>query len=77
MDLQQLIEIASFIDNSESIPKQGLKVVYNLPLGEHKILDRELHEKTNNTSEYIHRDIINVNLGGILFTIQLEKEETK
>lgn len=77
MDLEQLIEIASYIDNSESIPKQGLKILYTLPLEEHKTLDKELYEKTNNTSEYTHKDTINVNLGGIMFIFEVEKEEKK
>ena len=73
MNLEKVIEIASFIFNSQEIPKNGLKIFYKLPLEEHKKLDMELFQKTNNSSEYTHNNIIDVNIGGVMFRFEVEK----
>jgi hypothetical protein len=71
MKLEKVIEIASFIYNSEEIPKEGLKMTYKISLEEHKNLDRELYIKSNNSSEYKHNDDIEVNIGGIVFKFEV------
>lgn len=74
MNLEKVIELASFIYESEEIPKEGLKVSYTLPLDVHKNLDLELYKKmNNNTFGYKYNDIIEVNIGGILFTFNVEQ----
>lgn len=70
MKLEKVIEIASTIYNLETIPKEGLKICYKLPLEQHKALDVELYQKTNTISEYVHNKVIEVNLGGILFIFE-------
>lgn len=72
MNLEKIIEIASFIFNSEEVPKNGLKISYKLPLEDHKKLDYELYQKTNNTPEYVHNTTIDVNIGGIMFTFEVQ-----
>ena len=74
MNLEKVIELASFIYESEEIPKEGLKVSYTLPLDVQKNLDLELYKKMNNNAfGYKYNDIIEVNIGGILFTFNVEQ----
>jgi hypothetical protein len=75
MNLDKVIEIASFIYNSQEVPKEGLKIIYNLPLEQHKALDKELFQRTNNASEYIHNNTIDVNIGGIMFTFEVDRKQ--
>ena len=75
MNLEKVIEIASFIYNSEEIPKEGLRIFYKLPIEEHKTLDKELFQRTNNASEYVHNNTIDVNLGGIMFTFEVDRKD--
>jgi hypothetical protein len=74
MNLDKVIEIASTIYNSEDIPKDGLIMTYNLPLEVHKKLDYELYQRTKNTSEYAHNNVIDVNIGGVMFIFEVEKK---
>jgi hypothetical protein len=73
MDLEKIIDIASFIYNSEEIPKEGLKITYELPMDVHKQLDKELFENTGSKSEPIYNEIIELKLDDIVFNFLIKK----
>lgn len=67
MDYNELIETISEIVNNEKIYKTGLSLVYELDKENHRKMDEHLFYKANpDTSEFIHRDIVEVEIGGIL-----------
>jgi len=67
MNYNQLIETISEIVNNEKINKENLTLVYELDETNHKNMDEHLFYKSNtNDSEFVHRDIIEVEIGGIL-----------
>ena len=70
MNYNELIETISEIVNNDKVYKDGLSWVYQLDNDNHKKMDEHLFYKANpNNSEFIHRDIIEVEIGGILIKI--------
>ena len=67
MNYNELIETISEIVNNEKIHKGGLSLVYELDNENHRKMDEHLFYKANpNDVDFIHRDIIEVEIGGII-----------
>lgn len=67
MNYNELIETISEIVNNEKIYKNGLSLTYELDNENHKKMDEHLFYKANpSSSDFIHRDIVEVEIGGIL-----------
>lgn len=70
MNYNELIETISEIVNNEKIYKSGLSLVYELDKENHKKMDEHLFYKANpDSTNFIHRDIVEVEIGGILIKI--------
>ena len=66
MNYEKLIETISTVINTEEIYKEGLTLLYELPDKLHKQMDEHLFYKANpNHTEFIHRDEIELEVGGI------------
>lgn len=67
MNYTELIETISEIVNNDKIYKKDLTLVYELDNINHKKMDEHLFYKSNpSNAEFIHKDIIEVEIGGIL-----------
>jgi len=67
MDYNELIDTISEIVNNEKIYKEGLILTYELNEHNHKKMDEHLFYKSNpNGSNFEHKDIVEVEIGGIL-----------
>lgn len=67
MNYSELIETISEIVNNENIYKNGLSLIYELDNDNHKKMDEHLFYKANpDSTDFIHRDIIEVEIGGIV-----------
>jgi hypothetical protein len=67
MNYNELIDTISEIVNNEKIHKDGLTLVYTLDEQNHKKMDEHLFYKSNpNNIDFVHRDIVEVEIGGIL-----------
>jgi hypothetical protein len=67
MNYTELIDTISEIVNNENIYKDGLSLIYELDELNHKKMDEHLFYKANqNGLDFIHRDVIEVEIGGIL-----------
>lgn len=67
MNYNELIDTISEIVNNEKIYKEGLILTYELDENNHKKMDEHLFYKANaNGDNFIHRDIVEVEIGGIL-----------
>jgi hypothetical protein len=67
MDYNELIDTISEIVNNEKIYKKGLILTYELNEDNHKKMDEHLFYKANpNGSNFEHKDIVEVEIGGIL-----------
>jgi hypothetical protein len=67
MNYSELIETISEIVNNEKIQKIGLSLIYELDNDNHKKMDEHLFYKANpNSADFVHRDIIEVEIGGII-----------
>jgi len=67
MDYNELIDTISEIVNNEKIYKEGLILTYELNEDNHKKMDEHLFYKSNSSdTNFIHRDIVEVEIGGIL-----------
>jgi hypothetical protein len=67
MNYSELIETISEIVNNEKIQKIGLSLIYELDNDNHKKMDEHLFYKANpNSVDFVHRDIIEVEIGGII-----------
>jgi hypothetical protein len=67
MNYTELIETISEIVNNDKIYKKDLTLVYELDNINHKKMDEHLFYKSNpSNSEFLHKDIIEVEIGGIL-----------
>jgi hypothetical protein len=67
MDYNELIDTISEIVNNEKIYKEGLILTYELNEYNHKKMDEHLFYKANpNGSNFEHKDIVEVEIGGIL-----------
>lgn len=64
-----IVEIASVLAENNTIPKEGLTVVYELDVMNHIKLDEDLFYRINkdNSIPFKHTSIIEVTVGGIKF----------
>jgi hypothetical protein len=66
MNYEKLIETISAVINSDEIYKKDLTLLYELPEKLHKQMDEHLFYKANpNSPDFIHRDEIELEVGGI------------
>jgi len=66
MNYEKLIETISAVINSDEIYKTDLTLLYELPEKLHKQMDEHLFYKANpNSTEFVHRDEIELEVGGI------------
>jgi hypothetical protein len=74
MNYTELIDTISEIVNNEKIYKEGLVITYELSEQHHKKMDEHLFYKANpNGVDFVHRDIVEVEIGGI--TIKFLKKQ--
>lgn len=72
MNLDKVLEIANECVNNELIPTDGLSIVYKLDKETHKKLDEELFYNTNNNlTNFVHNDLIEINVAGITFIFEI------
>tara|TARA_R100000951_G_scaffold116489_1_gene128598 strand:+ start:702 stop:923 length:222 start_codon:yes stop_codon:yes gene_type:complete len=73
MDLEKVLQIANECVDNDSIPIEGLTIGYKLDQETHKKLDEELFENTNNNlTNFVHNEVIEINLAGITFVFEIE-----
>ena len=52
---------------------EGLTIMYKLDSDTHKTLDEELFYNTNNNlTNFVHNEVIEINLAGITFIFEIE-----
>lgn len=67
MTYEDLIKTVSTVVENEDIHKDGLVLLYELDEKNHTKMDEHLFYKANpNAGDFIHRDIIEVELGGVI-----------
>ncbi len=68
MNLEKVLDIANECVSNETIPTEGLTLMYFLDGKTHRHLDEELFYKTNNSlNSFQHNKEIEVNIAGITF----------
>ena len=68
MDLDKVLEIANECVENQTIPIEGLTLLYTLDKKNHRHLDEELFYKTNNNlAHFVHNEVIEVTIAGITF----------
>lgn len=73
MNLDKVLEIANECIENELIPTENLTIKYKLDKDTHRKLDEELFYNTNNNiSNFMHNDLIEVNIGGITFVFEIK-----
>jgi hypothetical protein len=76
MNYEKLIETISAVINSDEIYKNDLTLLYELPSKLHKQMDEHLFYKANpNSTEFVHRDEIELEVGGIKVKFIKKNEE--
>lgn len=76
MNYEKLIETISTVVNSDGIYKKDLTLLYELPSKLHKQMDEHLFYKANpSTTEFVHRDEIELEVGGIKVKFIKKEEE--
>lgn len=73
MNLDKVLEIANECVENEIIPTEGLTIQYKLDAEAHKKLDEELFYNTNNNlTNFIHNNVIEINIAGITFVFEIK-----
>lgn len=73
MNLEKVLEIANECVENETIPTEGLTIMYKLDYDTHKKLDEELFYNTNNNlTNFEHNNVIEINIAGITFIFEIE-----
>jgi hypothetical protein len=73
MNLDKVLEIANECVENELIPTEGLTIQYKLDEEVHKKLDEELFYNTNNNlTNFIHNNVIEINIAGITFVFEIK-----
>ena len=73
MDLEKVLQITYECVDNDSIPIEGLTIGYKLDQETHKKLDEELFDNTNtNLTNFVHNEVIEINLAGITFVFEIE-----
>jgi len=66
LTLDDIIKTISVMVNNDDIIKEGLTLHYTIPEINHKKLDETLYYRSNpNGKDFEHRDVIEIELGGI------------
>lgn len=66
MRYEELIETVSEIVNNEKIQKDGLVLLYELDEKRHEEMDEHLFYKANPDGNFIHREVVEVEIGGVV-----------
>lgn len=66
MNYEELIETISEVVNNENIYKDGLVLLYELDEKNHIKMDEHLFYKSNPDGIFEHREIIEVEIGGVV-----------
>lgn len=73
MNLDKVLEIANECVENEMIPTEGLTIMYKLDSDIHRKLDEELFYNTNNNlTNFVHNEVIEINIAGITFIFEQE-----
>jgi hypothetical protein len=73
MDLEKVLQMANECVDNDIISNDGLTISYKLDLETHKKLDEELFYNTNNNlTNFVHNEVIEINLAGITFIFEIE-----
>jgi hypothetical protein len=73
MDLKKVLQIANECVDNDIIPTEGLTIGYKLDDETHKKLDEELFYNTNNNiTNFVHNEVIEINIVGITFVFEIE-----
>lgn len=73
MNLDKILEIANECVENELIPTENLTISYKLDKNTHRKLDEELFYNTNNNlTNFVHNDLIEINIAGITFVFEIE-----
>jgi hypothetical protein len=73
MNLEKILEIANECVENENIPIEGLTLMYKLDRNTHMKLDEELFYNTNNNlTNFVHNELIEINIAGVTFVFELE-----
>jgi len=73
MNLEKVLEIANECVQNEKIEHEGLTMLYKLDKNTHLKLDEELFYNTNNNlSNFVHNEIIEINIAGITFIFEIQ-----
>lgn len=66
MNYEELIETISEVVNNKNIYKNGLVLLYELDEKNHIKMDEHLFYKSNPDGKFEHREIIEVEIGGVV-----------
>ena len=78
MSYDKIVEIASEIINNGKIPIENLVMHYTLPAKHHLKLNEDLFIRVNNSMRNFEpSDIIEIEVGGIQFKVELEKNTSE
>ena len=73
MDLEKVLEMANECVDNDIISTDGLTIGYKIDEETHKKLDEELFYNTNNNlTNFVHNEVIEINLAGITFVFEIE-----
>jgi hypothetical protein len=73
MNLDKVLEIANECVENDLIPTENLTISYKLDKDTHRKLDEELFYNTNNNlTNFVHNDLIEINIAGITFVFELK-----
>lgn len=73
MNLEKIIEIANECVENKSIYTKGLTLLYRIDKDTHEKLDKELFlNENNNLKDFVHNEVIELNIGGIMFVFEIE-----
>ena len=73
MDLEKVLQIANECVGNDIIPTKDLTISFKLDEETHKKLDEELFYNTNNNlTNFVHNEVIEINLAGITFVFEIE-----
>jgi len=69
MTYENILDTVKEIIDNKLIYKEGLTLTYKLSESNHKKLDEHLFIKSNGVGKFEHRDIIDIEIGGINITL--------
>jgi hypothetical protein len=73
MNLEKVLQIANECVDNDIISTDALTIGYKIDEETHKKLDEELFYNTNNNlTNFVHNEVIEINLAGITFVFEIE-----